>query len=86
VYIIREGWEGLVRGNSDEPKFLKEREAIEKGHEFVATYGEGDYIRGGEAESLLKGRYIIRVGWDDVSGFLSVVSLLFTFYDGCFTG
>jgi hypothetical protein len=40
----------------------------------MLTYGEGGSLRGGEAESVSKGRYIIRVGWDDVSGFLGAVS------------
>jgi 6-phosphofructokinase 1 len=38
---------------------------------FVATYGDGELLREGEGEAGFKGRYIIRVGWDDVRGFVS---------------
>ncbi|PWN53267.1 6-phosphofructokinase [Violaceomyces palustris] len=40
---------------------------------FVPTYGEGELLREGvgEAQELgLRGRYIIRVGWDDVRGWM----------------
>lgn len=37
---------------------------------FVATYGDGELLREGEGEAGFKGRYIIRVGWDDVRGFV----------------
>jgi 6-phosphofructokinase 1 len=41
------------------------------GQGFVATYGDGELLREGESEAEFKGRYIIRVGWDDVRGFVS---------------
>jgi 6-phosphofructokinase 1 len=37
---------------------------------FLATYGEGEMLKDGEAEISLAGRHIIQVGWDDVRGFL----------------
>lgn len=43
---------------------------------FVASYGAGELLRegaGGSGESGLKGRYIIRVGWDDVRGWMEQV-------------
>lgn len=126
AYVIREGWEGLVRGNDggeddqevveglqkegakaekaekdnanqgpgkvvagaqtvDEydpakPKqrheqvpTLKDASSMSDGMTFVPTYGEGELLREGvgEAEELgLKGRYIVRVGWDDVRGWM----------------
>lgn len=91
AYVIREGWEGLVRGNDHEQGLdasasdfvpqeeAEEEEAAAKGGnaprrpKFVPTYGEGELLKEGvsEAETLgLKGRYIIRVGWDDVRGWL----------------
>ncbi|KAL9936722.1 hypothetical protein V8E36_004790 [Tilletia maclaganii] len=104
AFVIREGWEGLVRGNSEssptsplppthpkdeafsapDPTSPPSSSSSPKRHSqqptsstaaaidaFVPTYGEGELLREGvsEAEELgLKGRYIIRVGWDDVRG------------------
>ncbi|KAJ1033106.1 hypothetical protein NDA16_000384 [Ustilago loliicola] len=96
AFVIREGWEGLVRGNrspgntpSATPSisrnastFFEDLSAKGKtsdldGHpeqtDFVPTYGEGELLREGvgEAQELgLRGRYIIRVGWDDVRGWM----------------
>ncbi|CAO1630563.1 unnamed protein product [Sympodiomycopsis kandeliae] len=94
AYVIREGWEGLVRGNDDDrgthtpvleadsnPDVLEAafastssgRKQSKPRPRFVPTYGEGELLKEGvsEAENLgLKGRYIIRVGWDDVRGWL----------------
>ena len=65
MFVVREGWEGLVRGN--------ETEAIKRPtkpiNDFIDTYGEGELLKEGEAEMALKGRHIIRVGWDDVRGY-----------------
>lgn len=90
AYVIREGWEGLVRGNDEEI----DREQSHRsrtppssmfhgasGHgatpnarpKFVPTYGEGELLKEGVSEAEnegLKGRYIVRVGWDDVRGWL----------------
>lgn len=124
AYIIREGWEGLVRGNSTEPtpaptpKFgrhvsfsslpptqqLKLQEAagsqssLDTSTDKSAslsdaplTFGFGELLKDGAGEGeldehehdglviadeadkagkSLKGRYIVRVGWDDVRGWL----------------
>lgn len=45
-------------------------------HRFVPTYGYGELLRegvGGAADTGLKGRHIIRVGWDDVRGWTEQV-------------
>lgn len=73
AYVIREGWEGLVRGN-DEDAVAKATEPHSgaplttenplpdrRQGGFVATYGEGELLKEGEGEQTLKGRYIIRV-------------------------
>ncbi|KAK0536782.1 6-phosphofructokinase, alpha subunit [Tilletia horrida] len=114
AFVIREGWEGLVRGNAPpsthaSPQLLptshskdsvfsaaaaaaaaaaapssshhspspvhsgETNQQIPTRDAFVPTYGEGELLREGvsEAEELgLKGRYIIRVGWDDVRGWM----------------
>lgn len=129
AYVIREGWEGLVRGNDggeddqeavkglqeegakseeaeaktsssesaaaksvvgskeeaekvdparpkqryDEVPTLNDGSTMSGGETFVPTYGEGELLREGvgEASELgLKGRYIVRVGWDDVRGWM----------------
>ncbi|KAL1411488.1 6-phosphofructokinase, alpha subunit [Vanrija albida] len=131
TYIIREGWEGLVRGNATEPTPAVSRRpsaapspafgpksvgfaglsALDLGaraHEPAAadpkaiapladaplSFGYGGLLRDGAGEGdpdevaaafaghetveaeeddggkTLKGRYIVRVGWDDVRGWL----------------
>lgn len=40
---------------------------------FIANYFGGESLKEGEADSELKGRHIIRVGWDDVASFLGEV-------------
>ncbi|CAO1618941.1 unnamed protein product [Jaminaea pallidilutea] len=84
AYVIREGWEGLVRGNDEETEISDawDSAGLEKNPEqgqqkprskFVPTYGEGELLKEGvsEAENVgLKGRYIVRVGWDDVRGWM----------------
>lgn len=66
VYVVREGWEGLVRGNT-----VPEQQHLVDGAPaampprrrggFVPTYGEGELLKEGEGEQTLKDRYIIRV-------------------------
>lgn len=71
VYVVREGWEGLVRGNGPEQA---EETVVHSGTPstttpipnrrrggFVSTYGEGELLKEGEGEQTLKDRYIIRV-------------------------
>ncbi|KAJ9479239.1 ATP-dependent 6-phosphofructokinase subunit alpha [Pseudozyma hubeiensis] len=96
AFVIREGWEGLVRGNQtpentpsatpsvsrsastffDTPDTKGKASDLEHNpqqSDFVPTYGEGELLREGvgEAQELgLRGRYIIRVGWDDVRGWM----------------
>lgn len=92
MYVVREGYEGLVRGNADAPA-SKRKVSFNKqdlrGHtellddtSFVNNlrYGDGGLLREGEGDAMdhhggrsLKGRYIIRVGWDDVRGWFSEV-------------
>ncbi|KAK4703678.1 6-phosphofructokinase 1, partial [Phenoliferia sp. Uapishka_3] len=80
VYVVREGWEGLVRGNSapDPEVVVPNLPGAPTAHGerrkggFVPTYGEGELLKEGEGEQTLKDRYIIRVGWDDVRGWASI--------------
>ncbi|GAA5998796.1 uncharacterized protein JCM10292_007239 [Rhodotorula paludigena] len=85
AYVVREGWEGLVRGNEESSHVPNDNatspplagapvdvNAPQRKGGFVATYGEGELLKEGEGEQTLKGRYIIRVGWDDVRGFASI--------------
>ncbi len=92
MYVVREGYEGLVRGNADAPTF-KRKVSFNKhdvnGHtellddtSFISNlrYGDGTLLKEGEGDAMdhpggrsLKGRYIIRVGWDDVRGWFSEV-------------
>lgn len=104
MWVVREGYEGLVRGNS--PAGEKEGSivnALAQSDVFVEAnsiehevskgihplphrrpdqnlirnlrFGDGDLLRDGTSEYVggrtLKGRYIVRVGWDDVRGFFS---------------
>ncbi|KAJ7903526.1 phosphofructokinase domain-containing protein [Mycena olivaceomarginata] len=90
AWIVREGYEGLVRGNGeadsgptyDPPSVIHhsdfplaatniinnlrfgDGELLKDG---TGDYGTGDYASG----RTLKGRYIVRVGWDDVRGWFT---------------
>lgn len=86
TWIVREGYEGLVRGNtqahaihSDLPT---DASALKCAHRGVPTnltqnlrFGDGDLLRDGTGDHhhgrTLKGRYIVRVGWDDVRGWFA---------------
>ncbi|PIL35553.1 hypothetical protein GSI_02281 [Ganoderma sinense ZZ0214-1] len=92
TWIVREGYEGLVRGN-DAGHHRSHNIGAEKGangsrsrtptpeavetESFTQTlrYGDGDLLRDGTGDHpsgrSLKGRYIVRVGWDDVRGWFS---------------
>ena len=97
MWVVREGYEGLVRGNIDtsEKKQQVDVDAIKEVQpevELLAPsqsdtdtnllnnlrFGDGDLLRDGTSEVVggrsLKGRYIVRVGWDDVRGWFSQVS------------
>ena len=84
MWVVREGYEGLVRGNSEEHKveqesFAPQKEVHIKDETFVHNlrFGDGELLRDGTADHptgrTLKGRYIVRVGWDDVRGWFGVV-------------
>ncbi|CAA7267165.1 unnamed protein product [Cyclocybe aegerita] len=92
MWIVREGYEGLVRGNTEHAE-QEAREANAAAAEQVEEsvkdmelkteknllhnlrFGDGDLLRDGTSEFVggrtLKGRYIVRVGWDDVRGWFS---------------
>lgn len=105
MYVVREGYEGLVRGNAPPSKDRKRGDSNPtsptsahprtQSPTLVATpdevvddrlinnlrFGDGHLLREGEGDSAehnkgrtLKGRYIIRVGWDDVRGWFAEVS------------
>ena len=100
MWIVREGYEGLVRGNTENTakagkqinaQTLHEVDEEIKGNENIQPqsppdknllhnlrFGDGDLLRDGTSEFVggrtLKGRYIVRVGWDDVRGWFSEVS------------
>ncbi|KAF9524827.1 6-phosphofructokinase [Crepidotus variabilis] len=98
MWIVREGYEGLVRGNTEHADKLAESSTAEAEHsvedaihahsEDISSqtppdrnllhnlrFGDGDLLRDGTSEYVggrtLKGRYIVRVGWDDVRGWFS---------------
>ena len=96
MWVVREGYEGLVRGNIDagekngqevntdaikevqtEVNQLKELPQPEANLLHNLRFGDGDLLRDGTSAVAggrsLKGRYIVRVGWDDVRGWFSQV-------------
>ena len=91
---MREGYEGLVRGNkggsskqrskSTNQLAADDEEVVEELHsdDLVQNlrFGDGELLREGSGDSAelvggrtMQGRYIIRVGWDDVRGWFSEV-------------
>ncbi|KAJ7475810.1 phosphofructokinase domain-containing protein [Mycena latifolia] len=84
-WIVREGYEGLVRGNIDaEPSSSDVQPSSVNHSEFPADanniinnlrFGDGELLKDGTGDytsgRTLKGRYIVRVGWDDVRGWFS---------------
>ncbi|KAI6169160.1 phosphofructokinase domain-containing protein [Pisolithus thermaeus] len=88
TWIVREGYEGLVRGNTDtqtpstadEPfadPSARQRVRSGKATNLVENlrFGDGDLLRDGTGDHArgrtLKGRYIVRAGWDDVRGWFA---------------
>lgn len=89
MWVVREGYEGLVRGNTEAApqsttageragEVSKEVAALE----FVQSlrFGDGELFKQGEGDAddrpdkkTLKGRYIVKVGWDDVRGWMGEV-------------
>ena len=95
MWVVREGYEGLVCGNTDASEKIAQEAHAEVIREvtqhdlpvhhhpdtnllYNLRFGDGDLLRDGTSEVVggrsLKGRYIVRVGWDDVRGWLSHVS------------
>lgn len=90
MWIVREGYEGLVRGNDGaedsqvNKQSLAPLEEVKIKHpEFISNlrFGDGALLRDGTGDypgrRSLKGRYIVRVGFDDVRGWMSEVSLIY---------
>lgn len=93
MFVVREGYEGLVRGNADglrvDPVIIHNLEQIIQKPSLIQNdpdknllhnlrFGDGDLLKDGTSEWVggrtLKGRYIVRVGWDDVRGWFAEVS------------
>ena len=90
MFVVREGYEGLVRGNSDDQRVdpVTLEQIIQKpsliqndpDNNLIRNlrFGDGDLLKEGTSEWVggrsLKGRYIVRVGWDDVRGWFAEVS------------
>lgn len=76
VYVVREGYEGLLKGNGDQPLERPEYPTTPRKADGVPlSYGSGDFFRLGDVQSddsEFHERYIIRVGWDDVRGWQSL--------------
>ncbi|KAI0787640.1 6-phosphofructokinase [Fomes fomentarius] len=89
TWIVREGYEGLVRGNSEghrhvqtvpekgntSPRIKTEEVQGTESFSHNLRYGDGELLKDGTSDHpggrTLKGRYIVRVGWDDVRGWFS---------------
>lgn len=111
MYVVREGYEGLARGNTEAGEIQGQEvnattvaavaQEVKIGHFQSQTepdvnllhnlrFGDGDLLKDGTCEFVggrtLKGRYIVRVGWDDVRGWFSEVRSLNLFQDTMLTG
>jgi 6-phosphofructokinase 1 len=79
---VREGFEGLVRGNTRRLERLETEEMPESEGILMRNlhFGLGDIIKDGMGDhslgESLRGQYIIRIGWDDVQGWLAEVRFL----------
>ncbi|KAI0303835.1 6-phosphofructokinase [Multifurca ochricompacta] len=82
TWIVREGYEGLVRGNvdADAPSAHNLATTLDvkvRDPSFINNlrFGDGSLLRDGTGDHpagrTLKGRYIVRVGWDDVRGWFA---------------
>ncbi|CCM00099.1 uncharacterized protein FIBRA_02126 [Fibroporia radiculosa] len=73
AWVVREGYEGLVRGNAHDTQEVQDARASEDAT-FVNNlrFGDGELLKDGTGDYIsgrtLRGRYIVRVGWDDVRG------------------
>ncbi|QRW04009.1 6-phosphofructokinase [Ceratobasidium sp. AG-Ba] len=87
MWVVREGYEGLVRGNTEAPPDEVPLDSCTAGDVsgqvadlgFVKSlrFGDGELFKQGEGDAedrpdkkTLKGRYIVKVGWDDVRGWM----------------
>ena len=84
TWIVREGYEGLVRGNTEgeapnAPDLATTLDVKIRDPSFINNlrFGDGGLLRDGTGDRTggrtLKGRYIVRVGWDDVRGWFAEV-------------
>lgn len=88
TYVVREGYEGLVRGNGEGLEMSPPSQGVglcpmsPQGPDvssFINSlrFGDGELLRDGTGDHdggrTLKGRYIVKVGWDDVRGWYSEV-------------
>ncbi|KAI0293751.1 6-phosphofructokinase [Russula brevipes] len=82
TWIVREGYEGLVRGNIDAEPLISHQLSTTldvdiRDPTFITNlrFGDGALLRDGTGDHAggrtLKGRYIVRVGWDDVRGWFA---------------
>ncbi|KAK7033127.1 ATP-dependent 6-phosphofructokinase [Favolaschia claudopus] len=85
AWIVREGYEGLVRGNAEaesSPTYAPPSATHHSDFPLAATniinnlrFGDGELLKDGTGDyasgRTLKGRYIVRVGWDDVRGWFT---------------
>jgi len=87
TWVVREGYEGLVRGNteaasappSESPASLPVTYRESKINLIQnLRFGDGDLLKDGTGDFVggrtLKGRYIVRVGFDDVRGWFAEVN------------
>ncbi len=86
MWVVREGYEGLVLGNTeDKPPHVQDTPQIAEGVDVTLVenlrFGDGELLKNGMGDwsnskgRSLKGRYIVRVGWDDVRAWFSEVGL-----------
>jgi 6-phosphofructokinase 1 len=84
TYVIREGYEGLILGNTGDyvPVNLAQLppEASESSSSYLMhnlRFGDGALLKDGVGDRAggrtVKGRYIVRVGWDDVGSWFAEV-------------
>ncbi|KIL67557.1 hypothetical protein M378DRAFT_185625 [Amanita muscaria Koide BX008] len=84
AWVVREGYEGLVRGNTVSSDSQGQADGVvvpavatKAGSNLLHNlrFGDGGLLRDGTSEFLggrtLKGRYIVRVGFDDVRGWFA---------------
>jgi 6-phosphofructokinase 1 len=83
TWVVREGYEGLVRGNTVDhvpvnlAELPPEASASDSSVIHNLRFGDGALLKDGTGDHsggrTLKGRHIVRVGWDDVRGWFAEV-------------